>query len=107
MRQEDFDQCYKLANDLYTKEKAKGKMPVLLQVAGFKGDPEVADARWKTIPPKYWHHYVVVIDNVVYDPTAGQFGQTKTEYAVGELGKNWNMVLPIIGDSYDEEEYIK
>ena len=95
MRQEDFDNCYKLANDLYTKEKAKGKMPVLLQVAGFKGDPEVADARWKTIPPKYWHHYVVVLDNVVYDPTAGQFGQTKTEYAVGELGKTWDMVYKV------------
>ena len=95
MRQEDFDQCYKLANDLYTKEKAKGKMPVLLQVAGFKGDPEVADARWKTIPPKYWHHYVVVLDNVVYDPTAGQFGQNKTEYAVGELGKTWDMVYKV------------
>jgi hypothetical protein len=95
MRQEDFDQCYKLANDLYTKEKAKGKMPVLLQVAGFKGDPELADARWKTIPPKYWHHYVVVLDNVVYDPTAGQFGQNKTEYAVGELGKTWDMVYKV------------
>ena len=95
MRQEDFDQCYKLANDLYTKEKAKGKMPVLLQLAGFKSDPEVADARWKTIPPKYWHHYVVVLDNVVYDPTAGQFGQNKTEYAVGELGKTWDMVYKV------------
>ena len=95
MRQEEFDQCYKLANDLYTKEKAKGKMPVLLQVAGFKGDPEVADARWKTIPPKYWHHYVVVLDNVVYDPTAGQFGQTKTEYSVGELGRTWDMVYKV------------
>ena len=95
MRQEEFDQCYKLANDLYTKEKAKGKMPVLLQVAGFKGDPEVADARWKTIPPKYWHHYVVVLDNVVYDPTAQQFGQTKTEYSVGELGRTWDMVYKV------------
>jgi hypothetical protein len=95
MRQEDFDQCYKLANDLYTKEKAKGKMPVLLQVAGFKGDPELADARWKTIPPKYWHHYVVVLDNVVYDPTAKQFGQNKTEYAVSELGKTWDMVYKV------------
>ena len=95
MRQEDFDQCYKLANDLYTKEKAKGKMPVLLQLAGFKGDPKVADARWQTIPPKYWHHYVVVLDNVVYDPTAGQFGQNKTEYAVGELGKTWDMVYKV------------
>ena len=95
MRQEDFDQCYKLANDLYTQTKGQGKMPVLLQVAGFKGDPEVADARWKTIPPKFWHHYVVVLDNVVYDPTAGQFGQNKTEYAVGELGKTWDMVYKV------------
>ena len=95
MRQEDFDQCYKLANDLYTQTKGQGKMPVLLQVAGFKGDPEVADARWKTIPPKFWHHYVVVLDNVVYDPTAGQFGQNKTEYAVGELGRTWDMVYKV------------
>jgi hypothetical protein len=95
MRQEDFDQCYKLANDLYTRAKGQGKMPVLLQLAGFKGDPEVADARWKTIPPKYWHHYVVVLDNVVYDPTAKQFGQNKTEYAVGELGKNWDRVYKV------------
>ncbi len=95
MRQEDFDQCYKLANDLYTKAKGQGKMPVMLQLAGFKGDPEVADARWQKIPPKYWHHYVVVLDNVVYDPTAKQFGQNKTEYAVGELGKTWDMVYKV------------
>ena len=95
MRQEDFDQCYKLANDLYTKAKGQGKMPVLLQVAGYKGDPKLADPRWQTQPPKYWHHYVVVLDNVVYDPTAGQFGQTKTEYAVGELGKTWDMVYKV------------
>jgi hypothetical protein len=95
MRQEDFDNCYKLANDFYTKEKAKGKMPVLLQVAGFKGDPKLADPRWQTQPPHVWHHYVVVLDNVVYDPTAGQFGQNKKEYAVGELGKTWDMVYKV------------
>lgn len=95
MRQEDFDTCYKQANDLYTKEKAKGKIPVLLQVAGFKGDPKGADPRWQQIPVSSWIHYVVVLDNVVYDPTAGQFGQNKTEYAVGELGKTWDMVYKV------------
>ena len=95
MRHEDFDNCYKLANDLYTKEKAKGKTPVMLQLAGFKGDPKLADPRWQTKPPHVWHHYVVVLDNVVYDPTAGQFGQTKTKYAVGELGKTWDMVYKV------------
>ena len=95
MKQQDFDQCYKLANDFYTQAKAQGKMPVLLQVAGFKGHPEVADARWQKIPPKYWHHYVVVLDNVVYDPTAGQFGMPKTEYTVGELGRTWDMVYKV------------
>jgi hypothetical protein len=38
---------------------------------------------------------VVVLDNVVYDPTAGQFGQNKTEYAVGELGRTWDMVYKV------------
>ena len=95
MRQEDFDQCYKLANDLYNKEKARGKMPVMLQVAGFKGHPETADPRWQTIPPRIWHHYVVVLDNVVYDPTAGQFGMSKTEYSVGELGRTWETVYKV------------
>ena len=95
MRANEFDTCYKQANDLYAQAKEQGKMPVLLQLAGFKGDPEVADARWKTIPPKYWHHYVVVLDNVVYDPTAKQFGQNKTEYAVGELGRTWDMVYKV------------
>ena len=59
MRQEDFDQCYKLANDLYTKEKAKGKMPVMLQLKGFKGHTELADPRWQELPPHVWHHYKV------------------------------------------------
>ena len=100
MRHEDFDNCYKLANDLYTKAKAEGKIPVMLQLAGFKGDPKLADPRWQTQPPHVWHHYVVVLPNkegvtTVYDPTAGQFGQNKTEYAVGELGKNWNMVYKV------------
>lgn len=95
MKHQDFDQCYKLANDLYNQAKSKGKMPVMLQVAGFKGDPEVADARWRELPPKYWHHYVVVINNLVYDPTAGQFGQTKTNYSVGELGRTWDTVFKI------------
>ena len=89
MKQQDFDNCYKLANDLYTKAKAEGKIPVMLQLAGFKGDPKLAQ------PPHVWHHYVVVLDNVVHDPTAGQFGQTKTEYAVGELGKTWDMVYKV------------
>jgi hypothetical protein len=38
---------------------------------------------------------VVVLDNVVYDPTAKQFGQTKTEYTVGELGRTWDMVYKV------------
>lgn len=95
MKQQDFDQCYKLANDLYTQAKAQGKLPVLLQVAGFKGHVELADPRWQRIPPKYWHHYVVVLDNVVHDPSAKQFGMTKTEYAVGELGRTWDMVYKV------------
>jgi hypothetical protein len=95
MRQQDFDTCYKQALDLYTQAKGQGKMPVMLQVAGFKGHPETADARWQKIPPKYWHHYVVVIDNVVYDPTAGQFGQNKTTYTVGELGRTWDTVYKV------------
>ena len=95
MRQQDFDTCYKQALDLYTQAKGQGKMPVMLQVAGFKGHPETADARWQKIPPKYWHHYVVVIDNVVYDPTAGQFGQNNTRYTVGELGRTWDTVYKV------------
>ena len=100
MRQEDFDNCYKLANDLYTQTKGQGKMPVMLQLAGFKGHTELADPRWQELPPHVWHHYVVVLPNkegvtTVYDPTAGQFGQNKTEYAVGELGRTWDMVYKV------------
>ena len=95
MRQEEFDQCYKLANDLYTKAKAQGQQPVMLQVAGFKGHAELADPRWKEIPPQYWHHYVVVLDNVVHDPSAKQFGLSKTEYTVGELGRTWETVYKV------------
>ena len=95
MRQEDFDQYYKLANDLYTQAKAQGKMPVMLHVSGFKGHPELADPRLQRIAPKNWEHYVVVIDNMVQDPSAKQFGQNKTEYAVGELGKTWDMVYKV------------
>jgi hypothetical protein len=95
MKQQDFDTCYKQANDLYTQAKARGKMPVMLQVAGFKGDTEVADPRWQKIPPKYWHHYVVVINNLVYDPTAKQFGQNKINYSVGELGRTWDMIYKV------------
>jgi hypothetical protein len=101
MRHEDFDNCYKLANDLYTKAKAQGKMPVMLQLKGFKGHTELADPRWQELPPYVWHHYVVVLPNkegvptTVYDPTAGQFGLSKTEYSVGELGRMWETVIKI------------
>ena len=80
---------------LYNKAKAQGKLPVLLQLTGFKGRPELADPKWQSNPPEQWKHYVVVMDNTVYDPDARQFGQTKTEYSVGELGKNWDMVVKV------------
>ena len=69
MRHEDFDNCYKLANDLYTKAKAQGKMPVMLQLKGFKGHTELADPRWQELPPYVWHHYVVVLPNKEGVPT--------------------------------------
>jgi hypothetical protein len=101
MRHEDFDNCYKLANDLYTKAKAQGKMPVMLQLKGFKGHTELADPRWQELPPYVWHHYVVVLPNkegvkiTVYDTRAGQFALSKTEYSIGEIGKNWDMLYKV------------
>lgn len=95
MRAQEFDQCYQQANDLYTKAKSQGRQPVMLQVAGFQGDAELADARWQKIPPRYWHHYVVVLDNTVYDPSAKQFGMDQTQYAVGKLGRIWDKVYKV------------
>ena len=91
----DDNQDYESAVGLYNKSKAQGKLPVLLQLTGFKGRPETADARWRNIPSDQWKHYVVVMNNIVYDPEGRQFGIQKTEYTVGELGKTWETVIKV------------
>jgi hypothetical protein len=75
---------------LFDKAEKKGLHPVLLQVAGYTGDTSVADSQWQKIPPTHWHHYVTVVDGIVYDPTAEQFGSSETRYSENKLRQHWD-----------------
>ena len=87
---ENFNKCYNAACELFDKAEKKGLHPVLLQVAGYTGDASVSNPQWQKIPSTHWHHYVTVVDGIVYDPTAGQFGSSETRYSENKLRQNWD-----------------
>ena len=88
---ESFNQCYNKACKTYDSAKAKGLEPKLIQVAGYNGDGSNADKRWQKLPQRVWQHYVTVIDDTVFDPTAKQFGPDKQEkYSLEQLNREWD-----------------
>ena len=88
---EDFNQCYDVACKLYDKAESENLNPLLLQVAGYKGDGSTANTRWLEIPPRLWQHYVTVVGDMVLDPTAKQFGSDKaTKYSRSQLEHDWD-----------------
>jgi hypothetical protein len=95
MRAKDFDTCYSRAVSMYNTAKKNGGSPQLIQVAGYKGDPSLADARWQEIPAKNWHHYLVVDGDTVWDPSHEQFGSTEASYSVDKLASQWDKVYEI------------
>jgi pyrimidine deaminase RibD-like protein len=87
----DFNKCYATACKLYDKADAENLNPMLLQVAGYKGDGSTANTHWLEIPPRLWQHYVTVVGDMVLDPTAKQFGPDKpTKYLRSQLNQDWN-----------------
>ena len=87
----DFNKCYATACKLYDKADAENLNPMLLQVAGYKGDGSTANTNWLEIPPRLWQHYVTVVGDMVLDPTAKQFGSDKaTKYPRSQLDHDWN-----------------
>ena len=92
----DFDRCYVQACKVYDRAEDKKLNPVLLQVAGYKGDGSNADKKWLALPQRVWQHYVVVVNDTVYDPTAKQFGNDKpTKYSVEKLQQDWDQQYQI------------
>jgi hypothetical protein len=93
---EHFNQCYVQACKVYDRAEDKKLNPVLLQVAGYKGDGSNADKKWLALPQRVWQHYVVVVNDTVYDPTAKQFGNDKsTKYSVEKLQQDWDQQYQI------------
>jgi hypothetical protein len=93
---ESFNRCYDRATALYDKAATKGLKPILMQVAGYNGDISGADKRWLRIPPSHWQHYVTIVGDNVYDPTAKQFGNDNPiQYDLAELKANWNKLYQI------------
>jgi hypothetical protein len=101
-----FDQCYAQAQKLYQKAESKGLDPVLLQVADYQGDGSEADPKWLKIPQRLWQHYVTVVGDVVYDPTATQFGNKPTKYSVDDLKQLWNKQYQIQPKELNELEFL-
>ena len=95
MRAKEFDTCYNLAVKMYDDLKDKDRDPKLVQVAGYKGDPDLADERWQEIPVKNWHHYVVIDGNTVLDPSHRQFGSEELSYSKDMLKLLWDKVYEI------------
>jgi hypothetical protein len=92
-----FNKCYQTAQKLFQQAEKKNLNPVLYQVADYKGDGSQADEAWLKVPQEYWQHYITVVDNVVLDPTARQFGPDKAEkYSIAELQNRWNQIYQIL-----------
>ena len=88
---ESFNRCYDQACKAYDLAKSKGLHPKLIQVAGYKGDGSNADERWQKLPQRVWQHYVTVIGDTVFDPTAKQFGPDKeVKYSLAKLDSEWD-----------------
>ena len=86
----DFNQCFDRACKLYDKAIDKNLKPKLVQVADFRGDGIGADPRWNKLPQHVWQHYVVIVGDQVFDPTARQFGlDMPTRYPVSDLDRLW------------------
>ena len=91
-----FNKCFDKACKLYDKAVEKDLNPILYQVADYKGDGSNADSRWAKLPQHVWSHYVTVIGDTVYDPTAKQFGPDKSEkYNINQLEKEWGKIYKI------------
>jgi hypothetical protein len=91
-----FNQCFSRACRLYDRAQAQGRSATLLQVADYQGDGSAADERWQKLPQYVWKHYVTVIDDTVYDPTAKQFGPNKPEkYSLSQLESEWKEIYQI------------
>jgi len=91
-----FNQCFSRACRLYDRAQAQGRSATLLQVADYQGDGSAADERWQQLPQYVWKHYVTVIDDTVYDPTAKQFGPDKPEkYSLSQLESEWKEIYQI------------
>jgi hypothetical protein len=91
-----FNQCFSRACRLYDRAQAQGRNATLLQVADYQGDGSAADERWQQLPQYVWKHYVTVIDDTVYDPTAKQFGPDKPEkYSLNQLKSEWKEIYQI------------
>ena len=101
-----FNQCYDQARKLYDQAENKGLNPVLLQVADYQGDGSEADPKWLKIPQRLWQHYVTVVGDVVYDPTATQFGNKPTKYSVDDLKQLWNKQYQIQPKELNELEFL-
>jgi 8-oxo-dGTP pyrophosphatase MutT (NUDIX family) len=98
-----FNRCYDRACQLYDRAAAKGVDATLLQVANYQGDGSAADARWQRLPQRVWQHYVTVIGDTVYDPTAEQFGAGRPKkYSVDELKSQWGKIYTIRSTAVNE-----
>ena len=103
-----FDQCFDEACKLYDKAENKNLQPTLVQVADFQGDGSDADPRWTKLPQHVWQHYVVIVGDQVFDPTARQFGSNMpTRYHVSDLDRLWGkqyQIRPREGVAEDQGE---
>lgn len=91
-----FNKCFDKACKLYDKAVEKNLDPILYQVADYRGDGSNADGRWAKLPQHVWSHYVTVIGDTVFDPTAKQFGPDKSEkYNIKQLETEWGKIYKI------------
>ena len=98
-----FNRCYDRACQLYDRAAAKGVDATLLQVADYQGDGSDADPRWRKLPQHVWKHYVTVIGDTVFDPTADQFGAGRPKkYSLDELKSQWKEIYTIRSTAVNE-----
>ena len=87
-----FGKCYEEAIKLQNQHNGSK----ILQVADYKGEVSLrCDPKWKEIPPRFWSHYVILIDGKIHDPTSKQFGHDCLIYTPFQLKESWRKIYEV------------
>jgi len=91
-----FGKCKKVSHGLADDLVINGYPAIVLRCSGYEGDAPNADKRWLDLAGKFWWvHYIVRIDETIYDLTRRQFHPSAPKISIQtpiDLKSEWNSV---------------